>query len=283
MAKKKTKPKRPSEIFGVIPTPKPPQLGEPYSCPFMSNPDKSVRCTKQSRLISYPMGVCSVDYGGEAIALCPKRFLEGYKPFTRIAQFNFGTTNNIIRFDEVGVPKVGNFDFVLVKHKPMSDEIEDFAAVEFQTGETTGTGKLVGALKEYANGMNITENTYKFGMNYADIWKRTFTQILNKGILMERWKHKIYWVIQEPVYNYFLKRYNLSLKFDPDDNTIFDIYDLQISGGKYEFVFKKRESATVDGLFNVFRNNPALPSKEAFVKRLRNRVAAQLQLSLKLT
>lgn len=46
--------------------------------------------------------------------------------------------------DDAGtLPKSGSIGCGTVKHKPMSPEIEDFAAIEFQTGQTTGTGQLV--------------------------------------------------------------------------------------------------------------------------------------------
>ena len=59
-------------------------------------------------------------------------------------------------------------------------------------------------------GEDIQGKNYGFGLNLADIWKRSFTQILNKGIVLENWGHKIYWVVQEPVYQYFMNRYNLN-------------------------------------------------------------------------
>jgi hypothetical protein len=120
-----------------------------------------------------------------------------------IADHHFGARNDILLFEEVSVPTalaLGRFDFVLARHKPLSSEIDDFVIIEMQTGQTTSTGGLVNALDDFMQGKEIEGRSYPFGLNLADIWKRAFTQVLTKGIVAERWGHKIYWVVQEPVY-----------------------------------------------------------------------------------
>jgi len=78
------------------------------------------------------------------------------------------------RFTEVGLPGIGNFDFVIVKHKPLSNIVDDFAVIEFQTGQTTSTGKLVDGFKKFMkDGFLKSDVTYNFGVNSYDIWKRT--------------------------------------------------------------------------------------------------------------
>ena len=149
------------------------------------------------------MGVCSVQYGDEIIALSPRRFMQDNIVFYDIADRYFGTRNDLLIFPEVSIPgarSLGVFDFVMVKHKPLSNEIEDFVTIELQTGQTTGTGSLVEALENFMAGREVAGESYRFGLNLADIWKRAFIQILTKGIVMERWGHKIYWVVQEPIY-----------------------------------------------------------------------------------
>jgi len=247
-----------------------------YWCPFVD-----MKCNKPSRLIKYPMGVCSVQYGKEVVALSPRRFLQDAIVFKNIADHYFRSRRDLLLFSEVGLPKVGNFDYVMVKHKPMSSDIEDFVIIEFQTGQTTGTGKLVDALKEFMKGDDVEGKTYGFGLNLADIWKRSFTQILNKGIILEKWKHKIYWVVQEPVYQNLLDRYNLNdLKFNSDHATIFAIYDLKRTGQKYELYPTRIESSTTDALFRAFRTNPDIPSKDDFVRKLSQKIEDKMGLKL---
>ena len=247
-------------------------------CPFV---DKI--CYKQSRLIRYPFGVCSAHFNNEEVALCPRRFLDGHVVFTDIAQHHFKTVNNILVFPEIRVKNVGSFDFVMLKHKAMSFEIEDFVAIEFQTGQTTGTGKLVQGLKDYLANKSVHDKSYAFGLNLYDVWKRSFTQILAKGVIMESWQKKIYWVVQEPVYKDLERRYNLkSLDFQPEHSTVFALYDLKPTPERFRLVASRKVSASIDRLFASFRTNAVMPSLEEFEARLKQKIQAEAQIALHL-
>jgi len=273
--------KLPAEIFGrpIEQKPdKPTKVKRRYWCPFVNQ-----KCNKQSRLIKFPMGVCSVKYGEQIIALCPRRFLQDNIVFKNIADHYFNTRHDLLVFSEVGLPNVGTFDYVMVKHKPFSSEIEDFVIIEFQTGQTTNTGNLVKALKDFMRGEDINGKTYNFGLNLADIWKRSFTQVLNKGIILEHWGNKIYWVIQELVYRNLLDRYNLhGMGFKQSHKTIFYTHDLLMKVNEYTLSPIRVESSTTDNLFKAFRNNPNIPSKGDFICKLENKLRAKMELKLQL-
>src|SRR3989304_7521225 len=121
-----------------------------YYCRFLES-----KCDKQSRTIKYPMGVCSVNHSGTKPIICPHRFLENNLVFKNACNAAFGDTNNVLLFSEVKISNVGSFDFVLVKHKPISNKVDDFCIVEFQSDSTTGTGKLVQALKDFMKGKDV--------------------------------------------------------------------------------------------------------------------------------
>lgn len=270
--------KHPAEVFGH---PIDVDSGEArdhrkrHWCPFADD-----ECDKKSRLIDYPMGVCSVQYGEEVIALSPTRFLQDRIIFYDIADHHFNTRDNLLIFSEVsipGAPNLGTFDYVMVEHRPLSSEVKDFVAIEFQTGQTTNTGALVQALEDFMHGKDIRGTSYGFGLNLADIWKRTFTQVLTEGIVMERWGHKIYWVVQEPIYQDFLNRYKLhDMMYESSHNTIFAIYDLRRVGDEYRLHQTRIESSTIDDLFDAFRTNLEVPPKEVFVRKLRGKVEGQI-------
>ena len=127
---------RPAEIFGYPAV----NLGETaqevrrrHWCPFMQN-----TCDKKSRLLDFPFGVCSVEHSGGIRAVCPRRYdergtLEGVpRVLEDIAKHYFGDTNNTVIFSELSIPKVGRIDYVIVRHKPMMREVDDFIAVEIQ-------------------------------------------------------------------------------------------------------------------------------------------------------
>lgn len=250
-------------------------------CPFV---DKV--CNKQTRLAPYPMGVCSVQYGEEVVALSPRRFLQDQIVFRDIAEHHFGGLQDLIVFQEISIPKatsLGRFDFVMVKHKPLSSEIEDFVAIEFQTGQTTNTGGLVQGLQDYIGGEEVGGRNYGFGLNFADIWKRAFTQVLTEGIVMERWGHKVYWVLQEPIYRDLVERYSLQgMGYDRGHGTVFIIYDMVRAGERYVLERTRVESATVDWLFEAFRTNLAVPPQRAFLEKLSRRVRRELSGSAEL-
>ena len=273
--------KYPSEIFGYPhsnTSRKAKDVRAKHWCPFV---DKV--CYKQSRLIDYPFGVCSAHVNDDEVALCPRRFLDGHTVFTDIAQHHFKTVNDILVFSEIRLENIGSFDFVMLKHKPMSTEIEDFVAIEFQTGQTTGTGQLVRGLKDYLGGGGVVQKSYGFGLNLYDIWKRTFTQVLNKGVIMETWRKKIYWVVQEPVYKYFEGRYNLQrLDFQPQHSTVFALYDLKLTKERFKLVASRNISASMDQLFAALRNNPNIPSVERFLEALKGKIEGEAQISLRL-
>jgi hypothetical protein len=215
--------------------------------------------------------------------LCPRRFLDGHAVFTDIAKHHFSTTSDILVFSEIRLKDIGSFDFVMVKHKPMSTEIEDFVAIEFQTGQTTGTGELVQGLKDFVAGKSIVYQSYRFGLNMYDIWKRTFTQILTKGVIMESWRKKIYWVVQEPVYKNFEARYSLHrLSYKPQHSTVFALYDLKPAKDRFDMVASRKTSASMDQLFSAFRNNPNIPSVDTFLASLKGKIENEAQISLHL-
>lgn len=274
--------KYPSEIFGYYwkdASKEATRARKDHFCPFVDN-----ICYKKSRLISYPFGVCTAHVDNEDIALCPRRFLDSGTVFRDLAKTHFGTTNNILVFSEVGLKGIGNFDFVMVKHKPLSNEVEDFAVIEFQTGQTTGTGRLVDGFTDFMKNRTFSgSSTYNFGINYYDIWKRTFTQVLNKGIILEKWNRKIFWVVQKPVFDYFLTKYRLgSLGYNKNHSTVFALYDLKTAGSNLTLKRTSIVSSTVDSLFNAFRKNDDIPPVSEFIARLQSKINSDISLALRL-
>lgn len=166
---------RPAEIFGFPPdnmSPEAQHSRQRHWCPFVNK-----ICNKNSRLIDFPFGVCSVQHRNESKSICPRRFEEQGSiesvsgVLENIALHYFGDFNNVITFSEVRLPNVGAIDYVLVRHKPLKAELEDFVTVEFQTDSTTQTGAVVQALKDYVAGQDIQQQSYRFSMNTYDTIK----------------------------------------------------------------------------------------------------------------
>ncbi len=276
---------RPAEIFGYPISNKSPeaqQARKDFWCPSAKR-----TCQKKSRLIDYPFGVCSVQRNEAFYAICPVRFEEEDstqqvpRVFADIAMHYFGDTANVIPFAEVRLPHVGAIDFVLVRHKPMKPEIDDFVMVEFQSDSTTRTGELVRGIKDFLDGVDITEKTYRFGMNTYDTIKRSMTQLLNKGIVYEKWGIKGYWVIQEYLYANLLNRYGFKTDgYSPGDSTRFALYDLFPEDGRLRLKPTRMISTSVDEVFQAMKHNPHLPDKQRFVDTLTTKLRAQLRLTI---
>ena len=271
----------PAEIFGYPPANKSDaarQAHQQHWCPFV---DKV--CNKQSRLIDYPFGVCSAEHRGNINAVCPRRFEEpgGIEGVPRviedIATHYFGDFNNVIPFAEVKLPNVGTIDYVLVKHRPMKAEVDDFVTVEFQTDSTTGTGQLVQGLRDFVAGRDIQKQTYAFGTNTYDTIKRSVTQLLNKGIVYEAWGIRCYWVIQEYIYANLVKRYGLKTEgYSPEHASWFALYNLKQKGNRLTLTPSRFVSTTVDAVYQAMKNNPGLPNRERFVQVLDAKLKAKL-------
>jgi len=250
-----------------------------HRCPFASgNPP----CIKRTRLLPYPFGVCSVDFSPHGIlALCPYRFLEGHQVFRDIAQHYFGTLDNLLLFTEVRVPGqsvLGRFDYILARHAPLSNEILDFVMIEFQAAQTTSTGALVQAVRDYLEGNlnDASRGHYNFGINWADIWKRSLIQALLKGMAAEAWHSALYWVVQTPIYDNLAHRYGLPTAeqgISPEaahKAVRFALYDLQREGEAIHLTGPQWLAFSIDDLFHALRHQIHLPERQEMLAHLQS-------------
>lgn len=272
---------RPAEVFGyplMNRSKTAENVRSRHQCPFQDR-----TCNKKSRLIDFPFGVCSVEHRGEIKAICPRRFEERGETqgislvLENIAWHYFGTTDNTVVFPEVNLPNVGVIDYVIIRHKPMSPDIDDFVSVEFQSDSTTSTGKLVQGLQDFVDGRDVIQETYGFGINTYDSIKRAITQLMNKGIVYESWNTKCYWVIQEYIYRNIVNRYSLkSDGFKTEHASRFALYDLLPKDDRLILAPTRYVSTSVDEVYRAMRNNPSLPNKDRFVASLRDKLQLRL-------
>ena len=272
---------RPAEIFGYPPLNRSEtaELARSrHRCPFLGT-----TCDKKSRLIDFPFGVCSVEHRGEFKTICPRRFEERDRSvgislvLKNTALHYFGSTDNTVVFPEVSLPNVGVIDYVIVRHKVMQSEIDDFVTVEFQSDSTTSTGGLVRGLQDFVEGRNITQESYRFGINTYDSIKRAITQLMNKGIVYEAWNTKCYWVIQEYIFRNIVSRYGFkSDGFSEEHASRFALYELLPKNDRLTLTPTRYVSTTVDEVYRAMRNNPSLPNKDHFVASLSDKLQLRL-------
>lgn len=246
-----------------------------YFCRFLDE-----KCDKQSRTIPYPMGVCSVNHSGNKAIICPHRFLEKQIVFNQVCNEIWGNANNVLLFSEIKVENVGSFDFVLVKHKPISNKIDDFCIVEFQSDSTTGTGKLVEGLKDFMAGQDVNTKKYSFGLNTYNTIKLSYIQMLVKGQVMERWNKHIIWIMQQYVYDNMVNRFYLTdMEYDFSNNNKYFIYDLEKQNDIYTLQLIDKKSSTVANLLRAFTHQPT-PSIDDFLELLQTKVKMRIGLQI---
>jgi len=89
---------------------------------------------------------------------------------------------------------------------------------------------------------------------------------------MEHWGQRIYWVLQQHVYDNLRQRYQPALIPGSSATNVFAIYDLVRETMTYTLIFREFASASVDALFAALRQNPNIPGRSEFVAALQARV-----------
>jgi hypothetical protein len=158
--------------------------------------------------------------------------------------------------------------------------IEDFCVVEFQSDSTTGTGKLVKAMRNFEENREIGNN-YAFGMNTYNTIKLSYIQMLMKGNVMESWNKHIYWIMQDCVFNNMQKGFLLNFQNNKTDFSHYHIYDLALNNSTdlYELEFKSKYSTSVANLITAFTQ--IAPNLCEFEKKLKQKLELELGLSVK--
>ena len=72
------------------------------------------------------------------------------------------------------------------------------------------------------------------------------------------------------------------MTYDDGHTTVFAIYDLAPDADKHNLFQTRIESSTIDDLFKAFRNNPNIPSRATFLKKLKTKLNAKMKLKLEL-
>ena len=246
---------------------------------FLS-PFTNKRTKKITRLLSIPMGVDSVYWNNIPVIIDPDRFLQEEVIFKDIANKIWGCEENIIRLAEVRLKNIGTFDFVLVKHKKLSYEIEDFIIVEIQSVSTTGTGALVKNLNDlYTQGFNGLADSYPFGLNTYNTIKLSFIQTLVKGIVAEKWNKNIVWIMQDMVFKNMLDRFNIPENtFNSQKHSHYFIYEMlrKNESDIFHLSLNQIHSYDVTELKKAFDSDKSLPEIEQFVSNLRERILKQI-------
>lgn len=149
---------------------------------------------------SKKVGICSVGYKGKflphycPVVLCPQRLKEDIL-FDTIREKYLSHWDNVEWIQEVNIGVGGSIDYVAITKSP-DGRISDFLCVELQAAGTTGSPYQ--AILDYRKHQRFLKDKYSFGINWANEFTKTMMQqAYKKGKIIEHWKRKIVFVLQD--------------------------------------------------------------------------------------
>jgi len=196
--------KFPTEVFGY------PYIGQPEElqsaiqqqyCKFIKG-----TCIKPRKSEPHiKVGICSLGYNGGftdkhlPVIICPQRFKEDVM-FETIRKKYLSHWTNIEWVSEVNIGVGGSVDYVAIT-KNRKGEIVDFLCIEIQAGGTTGSPYP--AVVDLKNNGKYSKESYNYGINWANEFAKTMMQqAYKKGKIINHWKRKIVFVVQDIAIDY---------------------------------------------------------------------------------
>ena len=133
------------------------------------------------------------------VIICPQRFKED-SMFETIRQKYLSHWQNVKWIQEVNIGVGGNVDYVAVEGDE-DDIVRDFLCVEIQAAGTTGTPYPY--VREILTLGHYSGKHYTYGINWANEFSKTMMQqAYKKGKIVESWKRKIVFVVQDLAMEY---------------------------------------------------------------------------------
>jgi len=233
-------------------------------------------CTKPRKSEPHiKVGVCSLGYKGSftddylPVIICPHRFREDIV-FETIRKKYLSHWTNIEWVSEVTIGVGGNVDYVAVT-KNDEGEISDFLCVEFQAGGTTGSPwQAVLDFKEHGR---FLSNSYPYGINWANEFMKTMMQqVYKKGKIIDFWRHKIIFVVQDIAIDYLRHAVDTSdLRPQNDiDPVHFCTFKMKWDTSKWVLDFHEIVSTNLEGINRILggADSGFYPTVEDFKKSL---------------
>lgn len=206
------------------------------------------------------------------VIICPQRFREDTM-FETIREKYLATWENIKWVKEVRIGVGGNVDYVAV-NIGKDGEIQDFLCVEIQAGGTTGT--LYPYLEDFKKYGHFSDTNYTFGINWANEFSKTMMQqAYKKGKIIEHWKRKIVFVLQDVAMEYLHKATDCSMLVPSDEKLPVDFCTFSLSFQKTKWImsFDKIYSTSIDGINKTLGGAPVdeYPSENDFIQNIRRK------------
>jgi len=251
---------------------------EDYVCPFIGT-----RCTKGGHGATIPLGTCTVHSRYGPIITCPLRFYEdNHQILTRVAAYLLGDTTNSVMIPEVGPTQTYNLDWIVARY---DDRLQlcDYHGVEVQTIDITGSVRPY--FEAYLSGKRWEDIDHRYGINWANVFKRTLPQLLAKGAMLSSYDKKLAVVVQDQLVAYLGRTGRLKIEEESNPslvNLVFFEYELRhfaIEKDIYRLELTQLIPTTVRRLETSFIAGlvmARMPTREEFDQVVANKMAARL-------
>lgn len=203
------------------------------------------------------------------VIICPQRFKEE-SMFETIRQKYLSHWKNVKWIQEVNIGVGGNVDYVAVEVDKY-DIVKDFLCVEIQAAGTTGTPYPY--VKELLENGCYSGKTYTYGINWANEFTKTMMQqAYKKGKIVEYWKRKIVFVVQNLAMDYIQSTSDCSMLEDsnPDLPVDFCSFDLRWKGKRWGIEFDNIKSTSIEGVNRIIGGAKVdeYPTEEEFIRNI---------------
>jgi len=263
------------EIFGYPPenaSPEARKARDSHHCPFL---DK--RCVKESRRLDYPFGACSVRQikDEREIVICPMRFYgDNQSIIEEVGRRLCKEAACLVRIPEV---RVGRFsiDWV-VACCDASGTLVDYHGVEVVAADTTGSlDRYFEAYMKEEDWQNVRQ---RYGINWANVYKRTLPQLIAKGALLASYGKKLGIILQDRLLERLRTRLTIPVESESSANMFFFLYRLKYltETQRYSLTLSEviptlAERLTAEYVAGLTRGI-GMPSREEFEQTILSRI-----------
>ncbi|MDR3326608.1 MAG: hypothetical protein LBT04_00475 [Prevotellaceae bacterium] len=219
-------------------------------CPFIKK--KCVKVRKSEPSIS--IGTCTVAYGKENnnVIICPHRLTENNQIFLDCCHLLtlHEPGNELHILPEISIPG-GSVDYVLASVK--NGKVKDFAGIELQTLDTTGS--VWGYRQSFLESKGLKQSDFDenatFGMNWKMTAKTILVQMHHKITTFENLNKHLVLVLQDCLMDYMKKEFSfehISTVPKLGDSFHFHSYRVLPVKSKFHLSLYERASTDADGI-----------------------------------
>lgn len=228
------------------------------------------RCLKMRKSApDVTIGTCTVNFGGNALVICPYRFLQRKQIFRDVIPLleRHEPGNEIHVVSEVEIPG-GNIDYFVASVK--EGEIIEYLALEVQALDTTGTvwpARQVFIQANIEPAQEVAVGNY--GMNWKMTAKTTLLQLHHKAQTLAGLGKKLVLALQDGLYDYMGREFDTSMLHpaSTSDAVQFHVYSLVAQGaGDFALNLSARYSTTPAGIEVMLGSSRNIEISEAELK-----------------